>query len=547
VPDFDVLIVGGGVAGLRAAIAARRAGASTVLVSKVHPLRTNSAVAAGGLNAPLGSDDSVADFVQDIMTVGENLNDPQAVQIFAAEARDEIIWLDRMGVPFNRDAAGKLARRKFGANRHNRTCYVDDRTGHTLLQVAYEQFQRERMPAFLDCFVTSLIMDSAGSPAATVLNLRTGALEFLSARAVVLASGGFTRLYMPSTASIGTTGDGHSLAYSAGARLMDMEMIQFHPMVFPGGPGLLITEAALAEGGQIVNQKGEGIIEPNFEPREKLSRLIFEAAQNGSGSIFVDLRPIGKDKLASTLPQTCELVQAVAGIDASKERVPICPAAHRTIGGIETDLAGQTSLRGLFAVGECANNGLNGAGRLAGNTLTEALVFGRRAGESAASYARTEQRKNPTTSRLNDEERRLSSLVASGDVAAGGDSPLKLHAELAALMNRNVGVARHASSLQAAINQILTLKERYARVRLRNSSRIYNSELTSYLELGSLLTIAELVTLAAQARTESRGAHYRTDFSQRNDTQWNRHTIISQVDSRPYVGTKLAGPSEPVA
>jgi len=538
VPDFDVLIIGGGVAGLRAAIAAKRAGASVALVTKVHPLRTNSGVAAGGLNAPLGSDDSVADFVQDIVAVGENLSDPQVVNTFAAEARDEIIWLDRMGVPFNRDAAGKLARRRFGANRHNRTCYADDLTGHLVLQVAYEQFQRERIPAFLDCFVTSLTFDNAASLGAIALSLRTGTLDLLTARAVILATGGFTRLYVPSTASLGTTGDGQSLAYSAGARLMDMEMIQFHPTVFPGGPGLLITEAALAEGGQIVNQKGELIIEAKFEPREKISRAIYQARQNGSGSAFLDLRPLGKDKLVSTLPQTCELVQAVAGIDASKQAVPIYPGAHRSIGGIETDAAGRTSLNGLFAVGECACSGLNGAGRLAGNTLTEALVFGRRVGESAASYARTEQKKNLLTSRLNDEERRLSSSTDPAAASAGSDSPLKLHAELGKLMNDHVGLVRDGSSLQAALDQVRSLKERYARIRLRNSSRIYNSELTSYLEVGSLLNIAELVTMAAQARTESRGAHYRTDFPQRDDSQWNRHTIVNQVDCAPIVGTK---------
>jgi succinate dehydrogenase / fumarate reductase flavoprotein subunit len=538
VPDFDVLIIGGGVAGLRAAIAARRAGASVVLVSKVHPLRCNSAVAAGGLNAPLGTDDSVGDFIQDIVAVGENLGDPEVVNTFATEARDEIIWLDRMGVPFNRDATGKLARRRFGANRHNRTCYVDDRTGHTVLQVIYEQFQRERIPAFLDCFVTSLTTDNAGSPGAIALNLRTGTLELLTGRAVVLATGGFTRLYLPSTASIGTTGDGHSLAYSAGARLMDMEMIQFHPTVFPGGPGLLITEAALAEGGEIVNEQGKGIIEAKFEPREKLSRSIYQTVQNGSGSLFLDLRPLGKERLASILPQTCELVEAVAGLDASKEPVPIYPAAHRSIGGIETDMSGRTSLNGLFAAGECACNGLNGAGRLAGNTLTEALVFGRKTGEAAALYARAEQRKNPLTSHLTDEERRLSSLANPVASSAGADSPLKLHAELAKLMNDKVGLARDGSSLQAALDQVRTLKERYGRISLRNTSRIYNSELTSYLELGSLLNIAELVAMAAQERTETRGAHYRTDFAQRNDSQWSRHTIVSLVDGAQYVGTK---------
>jgi succinate dehydrogenase / fumarate reductase, flavoprotein subunit len=540
VPDFDVLIIGGGVAGLRAATTAKRAGASVAMVTKVHPLRTNSAVAAGGLNAPLGSDDSVADFVQDILTTGENLSDPEIADAFAAQARDEIIWLDRMGAPFNRDGKGLLARRRFGANRHNRTCYADDRTGHVVLQVAYEQFQRERIPIFLDTFVTELAIDDTASLGAIALGLRTGSLDLLTARAVILATGGFTRLYLPSTASIGTTGDGHSLAYSAGARLMDMEMIQFHPTVFPGGPGLLITEAALAEGGEIINQNGEAIIEAKFEPREKLSRSIYQALQNGSGSAFLDLRPLGKNKLASGFPQTCELVEAVAGLDASKQTLPIYPSAHRTIGGIETDAAGHTSLNGLFAAGECACNGLNGAGRLAGNTLTEALVFGRKAGEAAASFARTGQKKDPPTSRLNDEERRLSSVTDAGATPAGADSPLRLHAELGKLMNDKVGLIRDGSSLQAALNQVRELKERYARIRLRNSSRIYNSELTSYLEVGSLLNVAEMVTMAALGRAESRGAHYRADFPQRNDSQWNCHTIMTQVDGEPRLDTKPA-------
>jgi succinate dehydrogenase flavoprotein subunit len=540
VPDFDVLIIGGGVAGLRAAIAAKRAGASAALVTKVHPLRTNSAVAGGGLNAPLASDDSVADFAQDILATGENLSDPKIANTFAAQARDEIIWLDRMGAPFNRDGKGLLARRRFGANRHNRTCYADDRTGHVVLQVVYEQFQRERVPIFLDTYVTTLALDGTASPGVIALDLRTGSLELLTARAVILATGGFARLYLPSTASIGTTGDGHSLAYAAGARLMDMEMIQFHPTVFPGGPGLLITEAALGEGAEIVNQNGEAIIEARFEPREKLSRSIYQAAQNGSGSVFLNLRPLGKNKLDSSFPQTCELVQAVAGLDASKQALPICPSAHRSIGGIETDADGHTSINGLFVAGECACNGLNGAGRLAGNTLSEALVFGRRAGEAAALLARAEQKKNPPTSRLSDEERRLSALTNTGAAPVGADSPLRLHAELGRLMNDKVGLIRDGSSLQAALNQVRELKERYARVRLRNNSRIYNSELTSYLEVGSLLNIAEIVTMAALERTESRGAHYRTDFPQRNDTQWNCHTIVSQVNGMPRLDTKPA-------
>ncbi len=542
-PDFDVLVVGGGVSGLRAAIAAKRAGASVALVTKAHPLRTNSAVAGGGLNAPLGGDDSVADFAQDTVAVGEGLNAPEVVNTFAQEARDEVIWLDRVGMPFNRDGAGKLARRLFGANRHSRTCYADDRTGHVVLQVVYEQFQRERIPTFVEWFVTSLTVDDGICLGVTSLGLRPGTLDLLSARAVILATGGFARLYLPSTASIGTTGDGQSLAYLAGARLMDMEMIQFHPTVFPGKDGLLITEAALAEGAEIVNQKGEAIIAAKFEPREKLSRSIHQALQDGNGPASLDLRLIGKDNLSSRFPQTCELVQAVAGLDVTREPVPIYPAAHRPIGGIETDASGQSSLKGLFAVGECACNGLNGAGRLAGNTLTEALVFGRKVGEAAATHAKSAPKKSPPTSRLNDEERRLSSLTKltnGGTGANPADSPLKIHAELARSMSDKVGLVRDASSLQAALDQVRALKARYTRVRLRNSSRIYNYELTSYLEVGSLLNLAEVVTMACQARTESRGAHYRTDFPARNDAQWNRHTIVSQVNGAARVDTTPA-------
>jgi succinate dehydrogenase/fumarate reductase flavoprotein subunit len=284
-----------------------------------------------------------------------------------------------------------------------------------------------------------------------------------------------------------------------------------------------------------VNQNGEEIVKQTFEPREKLARAILQAGQNGSGAAFLDLRPIGRN-LTTRLPQTCELLGAVAGIDPSKQPVPILPAAHRSIGGVESDAVGHTSVSGLFAVGECACNGLNGAGRLAGNTLIEALVFGRKAGEAAAMYARSQPRKNPPASRLSDEERRLSGMIDPGK--AGGDSPLRLQAELGKLMNERVGLIRDNASLRAALDEIRALKDRYSRIRLRNTSRIYNSELTSYLELGSLLNIAELVTLAAQERTESRGAHWRSDFPQRNDSQWSRHTIISQVDGRPYVGTK---------
>jgi succinate dehydrogenase / fumarate reductase, flavoprotein subunit len=523
---FDVLVVGGGASGLRAAIAAKRAGASVALITKVHPLRTNSAIAQGGLNAPLGNDDSPESFAEDTSLAGDNLCERDVLRIFTQEAAKEVLWLERMGVPFNRDKEGRLDRRRFGSNGRNRTCYADDRTGYIVLQVLHEQFQREQIPSFEESYVTSLAVDGGTCLGVSALNLRAGKLESFSARSVVIATGGFTRLYLPSTASFGTTGDGQFLAYGAGARLMDMEMIQFHPTVFPKKQGLLITEAALSEGAVIVDQKGGTITDPRGIPRHKICLSIHHAMQNGGGTVSLDLRPIGKEKLRTSFPQTQESLRTVAGLDVTKDLVPVRPVAHRPMGGIETNAAGETSIAGLFAVGECACNGLNGAGRLAGNTLSEAMVFGRTVGEAAAKYATGGSKRNFPTAILADQEKRLAT-ISSGD--SSKDTLGKIHGELGSLMNEKVGLIRNHTGLQEALGQIQSLKDRYSKLRVKNPSRIYNYELTSYLELGSMLTLAEVVTLSAQARAESRGAHQRADFPERDDTNWKSHTLVSFV------------------
>jgi succinate dehydrogenase/fumarate reductase flavoprotein subunit len=510
------------------------------LITKVHPLRTNSGIAQGGLNAPIGEDDSPESFSEDTFFAGDNLCERDVVQTFAKEASNDVIWLERMGVPFNRDSEGRLDRRSFGSNSRRRSCYADDRTGHIVLQVLHEQFQREQIPSFEEWFVNSLVVGGGACFGVTALGLRSGKLDSFAARSVILATGGFTRLYLPSTASLGTTGDGQSLAYEAGARLMDMEMIQFHPTVFPGNQGLLITEATLGEGAEIVNQKGEPIPKSKGVPREQICLSIHEAVQNGSGSISLDLRPIGKERLLSRFPQTHELVRAVAGLDITTEPVPIRPAAHRPMGGIETNTVGETSIAGLFAVGECACNGLNGAGRLAGNALTEAAVFGRRVGEAAAAYAKTAPKKSFPAARLSDEEKRLAAIT-SGD--SSGNSLGKIHSELGQLMNEKVGLVRDRAGLQEALDRIRSLKERYRKIRVRNPSRIYNYELTTHLEVGSMLNLGEIVTLAAQTRTESRGAHRRADFPQRDDKNWRCHTLASLVQGSPQLQKKpVVGP-----
>lgn len=535
--EFDVLIVGGGASGLRAAIAAKRSGASVALITKVHPLRTHAGVAQGGLNAPLGKDDSPQSFAADILAAGDGLCEPKVVDTFAREAAKEVLWLERMGVPFNRNSEGKMDRRLFGSNSRPRTCYADDRTGHIVLQVLHEQFLREGVSSFEEWFVNSLAMEDGACLGVTALGLRAGKLESFAARAVVLATGGFTRLYLPSTASMGTTGDGPGLAYGAGARLMDMEMVQFHPTVFPKNQALLITEAALAEGGEIVNSKGERIIETKAQPRHQLCLSIDAAIRNG-GPVTLDLRPMGKEKILTRFPQTHELVRAVASLDITKEPIPIAPVAHRPMGGIETTMDGETSIRGLFAVGECAANGLNGAGRLAGNTLTEAVVFGKRVGESAARHAKSAARKSLPTAILQDQEKRLSSL---GSGNSSGDSLNKIHAELGRTMHEKAGLTRDETGLKEAREEIQRLKERFERLGVRNPSRIYNYELTAHLELGSMLNLAEAVALCAQSRKESRGAHRRDDFSERDDKNWRCHTLLSWEKGAPKLTQRPVG------
>jgi succinate dehydrogenase/fumarate reductase flavoprotein subunit len=535
VQEFDVLVVGGGAAGLRAAVAAKQAGASVALLTKVHPLRTNTGLAQGGINAPLGKDDSPEAYAGDILQAGDGLCDPGVVQAFTQQAADAVMWLERMGVPFNRGADGKFDRRKFGSNSRARSLYVDDRTGHVVMQVLYEQFQRGGIALFADWYVTALAIDSARCVGVTALGLRSGELDSFGARSVILATGGFTRLFLPSTVSIGTTGDGQNLAYQAGVPLKDLEMVQFHPLVFPGGNALMISEAVLAEGAQVVTGEGQPIADLSGATRDKICVAILAALQNGATAVSLDLTSIGAQKLKARLPQTCELIRNVTGLDPAKDLIPIRPVAHRPIGGIDTNVSGQTAMHGLYAAGECACTGLDGAGRLAGNILTEAVVFGARAGEAAAAWAKSAPPKVFPAGRLDEEKKRLEALVSSGK---SEDTAGKIHAELGRLMSGSAGAVRDAGGLQAARSQIHALKERYGGLRVRNESAIYNYELVAYLELGAMLNLAEAVVVAAQARNESRGAHRRSDYPARDDRVGLCHSMVTLVQGAPQADTK---------
>lgn len=544
-PDHTVVVVGGGVAGIRAALAARAQGADVALVSKVHPLRSHSCTSQGGLNAALAPDDSWEIHAQDTVAGGDFLGDQDAVETLAREAPDAVLELDRWGAPFNRDERGRLAlRRLAGANRA-RACYADDLTGHVVLQVLHEQLLAARVPAYVEWVVTSLLMDDGACRGVVALELATGTLHAITARAVVLATGGFGRVYEPTGASLGLTGDGLALAYRAGAVLMDMEMVQYHPTALTG-TGALLTEALLGEGALLVTGGGERVMAeaaPRLgerAPRDLLSRSIASRLEAGE-AVLLDARPIGGARLGRSFGVTRHLVKAVAGLDLAKEPVPVEPVPHRTMGGIRVDLHGATGVPGLFAAGGCAATGVHGANRLGGNSLLEALVFGRRAGEAAARAAAAAPTGQGASSRLADEERALEALTARG---GGPDAAATIRQALTRTMREQVGLFREAAGLAEATRTIVGLQERYRGLGVTASGRRWNSALVSHLELGHLLEVARVVAAAALARQESRGVHARRDFPERDDTGWLRHTLASftpdgpKLDAQPVVITR---------
>ena len=503
------------------------------VLSKVHPLRTNSALSPGGLNAPLGSDDSAEKFAQDISSAGDGLCDTEAVNILAADAAREVVWLERVGVPFNRDADGRIDRRALGSSSVQRAAYADDRTGHTVLHVLHEQFQREDIPCFAEWFVTSLIQEGGVCTGAVALGHRSGQIETFEAGAVVLATGGATQLYRPCTSAVGTTGDGLMLAYDLGVGLVDLEMVQFHPTVYSDTRTALISEATLGEGAKLVNAEGETLVNATGLSRAQLAAEVYKAGHNGGGPVSLDLRPVGN--LASRFPGALEVVKSMAGLDATQSPVPVRPVAHRPMGGIETNAAGETSVAGLFAVGECAHNGLNGAGRLPGNTLTEAVVFGKRVGEAAAAHAKSAGAGDAGGGRAAQDGERVAEITSGG---SSGDTMGAIHRELGELMNANLGVTRADAGLAEAQDKIRALQQRHAALRVNNKSRIYNYALTGYIELGNLLKLAEATALAARGRAESRGAHLRSDHPEKDDSNWKAHTVVRSQDGSPTLDTR---------
>ena len=410
-PEHDIVVVGGGFSGMRAAIAAKDAGADVALVSKVHPLRSQSSGVHSGINAALGPDDTWQSHADDTIKSGDYMSDQDAVEIMCQEAIRDVVQLEHMGVIFSRDGQGRIDVMPFAGSSRPRTCYVGDSAGHIILQVLYEQLLKRRVPTYDEWFVTSLLVEDGVCRGVVAQDMSSGNLQPFYAKAVVLATGGLGRMYQPSTSAFTATADGVALAYRAGVPLMDMEMVQYHPTTLKGR-GVVITEAARGEGAYLVNKEGDRFM-ASYAPqamemaaRDLCCRAVETEITAGRGDecVFLDFRHLDKDRIEDRLPETRLLVKNLAGIDLEKDMVPVQPAMHRPIGGIRTDVRGATTMPGLYAAGECACVGVHGANRLGGNSLLECIVFGRRAGEAAGEYAKDTPLQRASQSLLADEQ-----------------------------------------------------------------------------------------------------------------------------------------------
>jgi succinate dehydrogenase / fumarate reductase, flavoprotein subunit len=545
VPSHDVLIIGAGLAGQRAALAAAQEDATVAIISKVHPVRSHSVAAAGGINAALNPEDTWESHAFDTVKGSDYLGDQDAIEIMCREAPDEILWLEHAGVTFHRDATGHLGTRAFGGASAARTYYVADITGHAILHVLYEQLMKynTQIDRYEEWFTTDLLQDDGGRCVGAICrNLRDGELQLFNAKNVILASGGAGQAYKPTTNGLIVTGDGIAQAYRIGARLMDMEMIQYHPTTLAGN-GLLITEGARGEGAWLLNAEGERFMEkyaPNkleLASRDVVSRAeqteINEGRGFPDGTVALDITKVPRRRTLEALREIVNIGRDFAGVDITRELIHIHPGQHYSMGGVKTDSDGQTTIPGLYAAGEVACVSVHGGNRLGANSLLDTLIFGRRSGEHAARLAL--QMPMPTTSltRVNDTAAMIKAIV---DRPAGGRRVAAIKDELGETMNQYVAVFRDADGLQKARDVIRRLKEEAPKAGIDDRGTVFNQDVIGAIELGYMLDVAEATVIGAQERTESRGAQFRTDYPERNDGEWLKHIDISaNGDDAPTV------------
>ena len=540
-PQHDVLVIGAGLAGQRAALAAAEEGASVGIISKVHPVRSHSNAAQGGINAALDPQDSWESHAFDTVKGSDYLGDQDAIEIMCREAPNELLTLEHLGVTFHRDETGHLGKRAFGGASAARTYYVADITGQAILHVLYEQLMKyDHITRYEEWFSTALVQDGDGRIAGVVTrNIRDGAMELFAAKSVILATGGNGQIYDPTTNALICTGDGIAMAYRIGAPLMDMEMIQYHPTTL-AGLGLLITEGARGEGAQLYNAEGERFMEkyaPNkmeLASRDVVSRAeqteINEGRGFPDGTVALDVTVVPRKRIHEALREIVNVGRDFAGVDITREPIHIKPGNHYVMGGVHTDVHGQTPIPGLYAAGECACVSVHGGNRLGANSLLDTLVFGRRSGEHAAKAVRGMGMPEPSNSSLQDEERMVAAIV---DRDGTGRRVSELKAELGQTMDKYVAVFRDEAGLDTALETVRRLKDEAQNVAVDDKGTVFNQDVLGALELQFMLDNAEAIVISAIERKESRGAQFRTDYPERNDDEWLKHINVSANGAEP--------------
>jgi succinate dehydrogenase / fumarate reductase flavoprotein subunit len=565
--DHDALVVGAGGAGLWAALELARAGVSTGVITKLYPTRSHTGAAQGGVCAALGNqeEDHWEWHMFDTVKGGDYLVDQDAAEVLAHEAIETVIELEHMGLPFNRTPDGKIDQRRFGGHTRNfgegpvkRACFAADRTGHMILQTLYQNCIKAGVHFYDEYHVVDLLFEGGdggdGGRAAGVVAYRIadGELHTFGAKAVLLATGGNGRMFRITSNAHSLTGDGMALAYRHGIPLQDMEFYQFHPTGIYG-IGILLSEAARGEGGTLLNSEGERFMARyapkamELAPRDMVSRAIYLEIRDGRGIgpkkdyVYLDVRHLGRAVIEEKLPDITEFARVYLGVEPLTEPVPIQPTAHYAMGGIPTDLLtrvvrdeNKSPVEGLFAAGEAACVSVHGANRLGTNSLVDLLVFGRRAGREMTAYCRSASA--PTIGPAADEPVRaeLEALRTRPE----GESPSALKDHLASLMMDNVGVFRTAPMMAAAVSGVAEIKARYAHVRVRDTGRVFNTDLLEARELGYLIDCAEAMATSAIERRESRGAHSRDDYPERDDVNFLAHTLAYRGEAGPSLRYK---------
>jgi succinate dehydrogenase / fumarate reductase flavoprotein subunit len=531
---------------MRAAIEAHDAGANVGVISKLHPTRSHSGAAEGGINAALGNaaDDSPESHAFDTVKGSDYLGDQDAIEEFTREAPGDIYQLENWGAFFSRQEDGRLAQRPFGAAGSPRTIFAADITGHVLIQVLYEQLVKRDITVYEEYFAWKLVESDGRCQGVICWDLLNGGLKAIGGKATVLATGGQGRIYRTTTNAYACTGDGAAMALRLGVPLKDMEFMQFHPTtLYPSG--ILLTEGCRGEGAYLLNSEGERFMKhyaPNameLASRDVVSRSEqreIDAGRGINGSVYLDMRHLGAERIIDRLPGSRELSMTFAGVDPIYDPVPVRPGAHYFMGGVETDNFGGTELAGLYAAGEVACVSVHGANRLGGNSLMETITFGRRSGRAAAEYAlATESGAVPPSAR-DDAERELKQILDVRD----GERPWQIRNDLGDSMFENFGVFRRGEQMSKQLEILDGLAERYQRgVVVEDKGDVFNNDLTQAIELGAMIELSQCMVQAGLARTESRGAHARPDdYPDRDDENFMKHSITRWVNGGPELSYK---------